>query len=153
MVIRSVCNHCALRHITHPTQNLPPYAFSPTNIFAQHSLSLSFHFHFLPSICLLVLLSPRTCSPILSIKSKSLWRGVRSDAQLSCTETRFQSAKHPMLSVTMAYKAISCKKNQRERSRKPKSLILLCKFNFRAQKWNGILWMPLGESSHPGGSE
>ena len=69
MVIRSVCNHCALRHITHPTQYLPPSAFSPTNIFAQHSLSLSFHFHFLPSICLLVLLSPRISSPILSIKS------------------------------------------------------------------------------------
>ena len=69
----TVCvQHCALRHITHPTQYLPPSAFSPTNIYAQHSLSLSFHFHFLPSICLLVLLSPRTSSPILSIKSKLL---------------------------------------------------------------------------------
>ena len=48
-------------------------------------------------------------------------RGVRSDAQLSCTETRFQKcsqsakngSKHPMLSISMAYNVISCKKVER----------------------------------------
>ena len=61
-------------------------------------------------------------------RCKRIWRGVRSDAQLSCTETRFQKcsqsgrngSKHPMLSISMAY---------------------------------GIFWMPPGESSHPGGSK
>ena len=45
-------------------------------------------------------------------------RGVRSDVQLSCTENRFQKcsqsgkngSKHPMLSISMAYNVISCKK-------------------------------------------
>ena len=49
------------------------------------------------------------------------WRGVRSDAQLSSTETRFQKypqsgkngSKHPMLSIFMAYNVISCKKIER----------------------------------------
>ena len=44
----------------------------------------------------------------------SVRRGVRSDAQLSCTETRFQKccksgkkgSKHPMLSISMAYNVI-----------------------------------------------
>ena len=44
-------------------------------------------------------------------------RGVRSDAQFSCTDTRFQKcsqsgkngSKHPMLSISMAYNVISCK--------------------------------------------
>ena len=47
-----------------------------------------------------------------------LWRGVRSDAQLRPTETRFQKcsqsgkngSKHPMLSISMAFNMISCKK-------------------------------------------
>ena len=50
-----------------------------------------------------------------------LRRGVRSDVQLSCTETRFQKcsqsgkngSKHPMLSISMAYNVISCKKVER----------------------------------------
>ena len=50
-----------------------------------------------------------------------LWRGVRSDAQLSSTETRFQKcsqsgktgSKHPMLSISMAFNVISCKKIER----------------------------------------
>ena len=48
-------------------------------------------------------------------------RGVRSDAQLSPTETRFQKcsqsgkngSEHPMLSISMAYNMISCKKVER----------------------------------------
>ena len=48
-------------------------------------------------------------------------RGVRSDAQLSSTETRFQKcsqggkngSKHPMLSISMAFNVISCKKVER----------------------------------------
>ena len=48
-------------------------------------------------------------------------RGVRSDAQLSSTETRFQEcsqsgktgSKHPMLSISMAFNVISCKKIER----------------------------------------
>ena len=68
-------------------------------------------------------------------------RGVRSDAQLSCTETRFQKcyqsgkngSKHPMLSISMAYKVISCKKVERN-TQNSKSLILQCKFGSRAQK-------------------
>ena len=48
-------------------------------------------------------------------------RGVRSDAQLSPTETRFQKcsqsgkngSKHPMLSISMAFNVISCKKVER----------------------------------------
>ena len=50
-----------------------------------------------------------------------LWRGVRSGAQLSSTETRFQKcsqsgkngSEHPMLSISMAYNMISCKKVER----------------------------------------
>ena len=50
-----------------------------------------------------------------------LRRGVRSDAQLSPTETRFQKcsqsgkngSKHPMLSIPMAFNVISCKKVER----------------------------------------
>ena len=50
-----------------------------------------------------------------------LRRGVRSDAQLRPTETRFQKcsqsgkngSKHPMLSISMAYNVISCKKVER----------------------------------------
>ena len=52
---------------------------------------------------------------------ENIRRVVRSGVQLSCTETRFQkcsqrfkdSFKHSMLSLSMAYNAISCKKNQR----------------------------------------
>ena len=48
-------------------------------------------------------------------------RGVRSDAQLSCTETRFEKcsqsgrngSKPPMLSISMAFNVISCKKVER----------------------------------------
>ena len=58
-------------------------------------------------------------------KSASLRRGVRSDAQLSCPETRFQKcsrsgkngSKHPMLSISMAYNVISCKKNRKKHSK------------------------------------
>ena len=50
-----------------------------------------------------------------------IWRGVRSDAQLSSTETRFQKcsqsgkngSKHPMLSISMAYNVISYKQIER----------------------------------------
>ena len=50
-----------------------------------------------------------------------IWRSVGSDAQLSCTETRFQKcsksgkngSKHPMLSISMAYNVIGCKKIER----------------------------------------
>ena len=50
-----------------------------------------------------------------------LRRSVRSDAQLSCTETRFQKcsrsskngSKHSMLSISMANNVISCKKIER----------------------------------------
>merc|ERR1711949_141405 len=52
-------------------------------------------------------------------------RGVRSDAQLKPTETRFQKcsqsgkngSKHPMLSISMAYNVISCKKIERNTQR------------------------------------
>ena len=50
-----------------------------------------------------------------------LGRGVRSDAQLSCTETRFQKYsqsgkngfKHPMLSISMDHNVISYRKIER----------------------------------------
>ena len=56
------------------------------------------------------------CLKIIAVR-----RGVRSDAQLSCTETRFQKcsqsgkngSKHPMLSISMAFNVISCKKVKR----------------------------------------
>ena len=72
---------------------------------------------------------------------KGLRRGVRSDAQLSCTDTRFQKcsqsgkngSKHAMLTIYMAYNVISCK-NSKETLKQSKSLILLCKFGSRAQK-------------------
>merc|ERR1711899_546003 len=80
-------------------------------------------------------------------------RGVRSDAQLSSTETRFQKcsqsgkngSKHPMLSISMAYNVISCKKVKKNRSLNRDLLNFLYRY--------GIFWMPPGESSHPGGSE
>ena len=54
-------------------------------------------------------------------QSTLVGRGVRSDAQLSPTETRFQKcsqsgkngSKHPMLSISMAFNVISCKKVER----------------------------------------
>ena len=60
--------------------------------------------------------------PIRKVRKRPfLRRGVRSDAQLSSTETRFQKcsqsgkngSKHPMLSISMAYNVISCKKVER----------------------------------------
>ena len=74
-----------------------------------------------------------------------LRRSVRSDAQLSSTETRFQEcsqsgktgSKHPMLSISMAKNVISYKKSK-EMLKKPKSLILRCKFGARALKWPKI---------------
>ena len=91
----------------------------------------------------------------------NLWRGVRSDAQLSCTDTRFQKcsqsgkngSKHPMLSISMACNVVSCKKSE-ETLKRSKSLILQCKFSSRAQKWPKIakkktitqVWYILGAS-------
>ena len=83
------------------------------------------------------------CNAQAGWSRKRLRRGVRSDAQLSCTETRFQKcsqsgkngSKHKMLSISMAYKVISCKKKSKETFKKSKSLILQCKFSSRAQKW------------------
>ena len=54
-------------------------------------------------------------------QDRCLRRGVRSDAQLSSTETRFQKcsqsgkndSKHPILSISMAFNVISCKKVER----------------------------------------
>ena len=62
-----------------------------------------------------------TKAPILYFLRSWVGRGVRSDVQLSCTETRFQKcsqsgkngSKHPMLSISMAYNMISCKKVER----------------------------------------
>ena len=59
----------------------------------------------------------------LEAQIRKLWeirRGVRSDAQLRSTETRFQKcsqsvkngSKHPMLSISMAYNVTSCKKSK-----------------------------------------
>ena len=56
-----------------------------------------------------------------SLPRQGLGRGVRSDAQLSSTETRFQKcyqsgkngSNHPMLSISMAFNVISCKKVKR----------------------------------------
>ena len=70
-----------------------------------------------------------------------------------------------MLSISLAYNVISCKKIERNTQK--------CKFGSRAQKWPkiakkkritqsrftqffygyGIFWIPLGKSSHPGSSE
>ena len=55
------------------------------------------------------------------LQFETLRRSVRSDAQLSSTETRFQEcsqsgktgSKHPMLSISMAFNVISCKKVER----------------------------------------
>ena len=57
----------------------------------------------------------------LTKPTECLRRGVRSDAQLRPTETRFQKcsqsgkngSKHPMLSISMAFNVISCKKVER----------------------------------------
>ena len=85
-----------------------------------------------------------TYSKICGLKM-GIWRGVRSDAQLISTETRFQKcsqsgkngSKHPMLSISMAFNVLSCKKVERN-TQNSKSLILQCKFGSRAQKWPKI---------------
>ena len=54
-------------------------------------------------------------------RGKKTRRGVRCDAKLSCSEIRFQKcsqsgkkgSKHPMLSISMAFNVISCKKVER----------------------------------------
>ena len=46
-------------------------------------------------------------------------------------------SKHPMLSISMAFNVISCKKSK-ETLKNSKSLILQCKFGSRAQKWPKI---------------
>merc|ERR1719245_2403874 len=63
----------------------------------------------------------KTCHHPKSTLESYLRRGVRSDAQLRPTETRFQKcsqsgkngSKHPMLSISMAFNVISCKKVER----------------------------------------
>ena len=93
-------------------------------------------------VALEILLGAFSALEILSpCQDRSLARGVRSDAQLSCTETRFQKcsqsdkngSKHPMVSISMASNVIPCKKSK-ETLKKSKSLILPCKFGSRAQK-------------------
>ena len=75
------------------------------------------------------IITPSVCFDSTTVLFFSLWfdcpwsmrRGVRSDAQLSCTETRFQKcsqsgkngSKHPILSISMAYNVISCKKSRK----------------------------------------
>ena len=75
---------------------------------SKESVLLFFKTIFFPAYC-------------LSTNNNYLRRGVRSDAQLRPTETRFQKcsqsgkngSKHPMLSISMAYNVISCKKVER----------------------------------------
>ena len=67
--------------------------------------------------------------PLLDIQNlaneSNVGRGVRSGVQLIYTETRFQKcsqsgkngSKHPMLSISMAYNVISCKKNPKKHSK------------------------------------
>ena len=71
-------------------------------------------------VALEILLGAFSALEILSpCQDRSLARGVRSDAQLSCTETRFQKcsqsgkngSKNPMLSLSMVYNVISCKQS------------------------------------------
>ena len=65
--------------------------------------------------------TPCLVHPNAAFPWNSLWRGVRSDIQLSCTETRFQKCsqsgtngyKHPMSSISMTDTVISCKKIKR----------------------------------------
>ena len=120
-----------------------------------------------------------------SSKNLARWafirRGIRSDAQLSCTETRFQkcsqsgknASKHPMLTISIAHNVISCKKNRKKHSKNqncwfyninsapelrndresPKKMGSLNRDLLNFFYRYGIFWMPPGESSHPGGSE
>ena len=60
----------------------------------------------------------------LKVFNKFIRQGVRSGVQLSCTETRFQKSsqsrkngsKDPMLSISMAYNVVSCKKSPKKHS-------------------------------------
>ena len=83
----------------------------------------------------------------ICIYTAQIRRGARSDAQLMPTETRFQKcsqsgkngSKHPILSISMAYNVISCKKNRKKHSNNQNRwFYYICKFGSRAQKWRKI---------------
>ena len=96
--------------------------------------------HLIRNLILVVLFFYRTFYLVLKLRNlvksifygkvqlyytKALRRGVRSDAQLSCTENRFQKcsqsgkngSKHPMLSISMGNNVISCKKTRKKHSK------------------------------------
>ena len=64
-----------------------------------------------------------------------LWLTTRCKINLKFQSDFQSSSKHPMLSIYMANNVISYKKNLKETLKKPKTLILLCKFGSRVQKW------------------
>ena len=73
---------------------------------------------------------------IWMLEANYLRRGIRSDAQLSCTETWLQKcsqsgkngSEHPMLSICMAYNVTSCKKFEHS---KDQNHWFYCKFGSR----------------------
>ena len=80
---------------------------------------------------------------MIMIMKKTSYDAVYDQPYISVPKTsEFQSgpkvvkkgSKHPMLSLSMAYNVISCKKKSKETLKNSKSLILQCKFGSRAQK-------------------
>ena len=77
-------------------------------------------------------------------------RGVRSGAQLSCTETRFQKSsqsgkngfKHPMLLISMAYNVNSCKKKIERNTQKIKIALRVVKMVLNTQSYQ-YLWLTI----------
>merc|ERR1711963_695363 len=119
------CSHLPLAHYCSFAPRHVLTAPGPCFLVHSAGTSLAFTLHHMTSYYIVI----------------ALRRGVRSEAQLSSTETRSQKcsqsgkngSKHPMLSISMAFNVISCKKSK-ETLKNSKLLILQCKFGSRAQK-------------------
>ena len=114
----SIYEFAALTNITVETEGPSEFSVSGLVFVFEPNSSSSSSFHLTVfSILLLSPLIPDICH-FWYATTFDLGRGVRSDVQLSRTETRFQkcsqsgrNGSNPMLSISIAHNVISCKKN------------------------------------------
>ena len=143
--VHSIYEFAALTNITVETEGPSEFSVSGLVFVFEPNSSSSSSFHLTVfSILLLSPLIPDICH-FWYATTFDLGRGVRSDVQLSRTETRFQkcSQSGKMVLNTQCYQYLWLSmwfhaKKLKETLKNPKSLILQCKFGSRAQKWPKI---------------
>ena len=121
----TIYEFAALTNITVETEGPSEFSVSGLVFVFEPNSSSSSSFHLTVfSILLLSPLIPDICH-FWYATTFDLGRGVRSDVQLSRTETRFQkcsqsgrNGSNPMLSISIAHNVISCKKNWKKHSKK-----------------------------------